>query len=87
MIEPILYLPRRLAMLIIRVYQKTLSFDHGLPSFLFPNGYCRFHPSCSEYGYGCIHTHGLIKGSLYTLWRIIRCNPWSRGGHDPVPKK
>ncbi|MBU0646469.1 membrane protein insertion efficiency factor YidD [Patescibacteria group bacterium] len=86
MIEWILRLPRRLAMLIIRLYQKTLSFDHGLPRFLFPHGYCRFHPTCSQYGYECFRAHGLIKGSLYAVWRILRCNPWSRGGHDPIPK-
>lgn len=87
MLEPFALFPRRLGMLIIRIYQKTLSFDHGLPRVFFPNGYCRFRPTCSQYGYECLKEHGLIKGGFYTLWRILRCNPWSRGGHDPVPKK
>ena len=66
----------------IRVYQKTLSFDHGPLSKLYPHGYCRFHPSCSEYGYQCIKRDGLIRGGIKTLWRILRCNPWNKGGVD-----
>lgn len=66
----------------IRIYQKTLSFDHGPLSKLYPHGYCRFHPTCSEYGYCAIQKYGLIKGGLKTLWRILRCNPFSKGGVD-----
>lgn len=66
----------------IRVYQKTLSFDHGPLRKLYPEGFCRFHPSCSEYGYKAIERHGLLKGGVKTLWRILRCNPWSQGGVD-----
>ncbi|MBM5789862.1 membrane protein insertion efficiency factor YidD [Candidatus Parcubacteria bacterium] len=73
-----------LALLTIRAYQKTLSFDHGLPRRLFPNGYCRFHPTCSEYGYRAIDRHGLLRGGALTLWRILRCNPWSKGGLDEL---
>jgi uncharacterized protein len=78
---------KKLVLAAIRVYQITLSFDHGWPSFLFPNGFCRFNPSCSEYGYKAIKHHGVIKGVLMTSWRILRCNPWSHGGNDPVPDK
>jgi putative membrane protein insertion efficiency factor len=46
---------------------------------------CRFHPSCSEYGYEAIDQHGLVKGTLLTAWRLLRCNPFNRGGYDPVP--
>jgi putative membrane protein insertion efficiency factor len=52
----------------------------------YPDGCCRFAPSCSEYGYGCIKRHGLWKGSVLALWRVLRCNPFSRGGNDPVPE-
>lgn len=69
---------------LIKIYQKTLSFDHGIFRHLFPDGYCRFHPTCSQYGYKAIEKHGVIKGGLMTLWRILRCNPWSKGGVDPV---
>ena len=69
---------------LIRIYQKTLSFDHGIFRFLFPHGYCRFRPTCSEYGYQAIEKYGVIKGGLMAFWRILRCNPWSKGGFDEV---
>ena len=69
---------------LIRIYQKTLSFDHGLFSLFFPNGYCRFRPTCSEYGYQAIEKYGVIKGGLMALMRVLRCNPFSKGGNDPV---
>ncbi len=71
---------------IIRYYQNTFSPDHGPMKFMFPDGYCKYHPTCSEYGYGSISKHGVIKGSFMTMWRILRCNPWSKGGLDPVPE-
>ncbi len=45
---------------------------------------CRFVPSCSEYGYEAIAKYGIIKGGRLAAWRILRCNPFSRGGYDPV---
>lgn len=69
---------------IIKVYQKTLSPDHGFFKHLFPYGYCRFHPTCSQYSIESIHKHGLIKGGVFSFWRILRCNPWNKGGEDPV---
>lgn len=45
---------------------------------------CRFYPSCSTYAIQAIEKHGVIKGSLMAIWRIIRCNPFNRGGYDPV---
>jgi len=82
----LIYLPRLIVLQMIRVYQKTLSFDHGLMKFFYPQGYCRFYPTCSEYGYGCIERHGLIKGGWYTTKRILRCNPFHKGGIDEIPK-
>jgi len=76
--------PRYLVLAMIRVYQKTLSLDHGPLSRLFPYGYCRFHPTCSEYGYQAIEKYGIIKGGVKAMWRILRCNPWNKGGHDPL---
>ncbi|MDR0488719.1 MAG: membrane protein insertion efficiency factor YidD [Propionibacteriaceae bacterium] len=46
---------------------------------------CKYFPSCSEYGLGAVETHGAFKGSALIIWRILRCNPWSHGGYDPVP--
>ena len=73
--------------MLIRLYQKTLSFDHGWMKLFYPDGYCKYHPSCSEYGYVCIDRHGLCKGSWLTLWRVARCNPFSKGGVDQPPEK
>jgi len=63
---------------LIRLYQITIS--KALP----PNT-CRFYPSCSHYGYQAIYKHGLIKGTLLAIWRVLRCNPFNPGGYDPVP--
>lgn len=72
------------ALFLIRIYQKTFSPDHGLLKRRFPNGYCRFHPTCSEYTYQAIEKYGFLKGGFKGFYRILRCNPWSKGGEDPV---
>lgn len=46
---------------------------------------CPYYPSCSEYGLLAIEKHGVIKGSFLAAYRILRCNPFSKGGYDPVP--
>jgi putative membrane protein insertion efficiency factor len=43
---------------------------------------CKFHPSCSAYATAALRKHGLVKGSLKSGWRLLRCNPWSHGGVD-----
>jgi len=78
------YLPRRLVVFSIRLYQKVFSFDHGPLRVFYPHGFCRFTPSCSEYGAQAIEKYGVIKGGAKTCWRILRCNPWNKGGFDPV---
>jgi hypothetical protein len=45
---------------------------------------CKYHPSCSQYAIDAVRTRGLLRGSLLAGWRLLRCNPWSRGGFDPV---
>ena len=75
---------KKIFLALIRWYQKTLSFDHGPLSFFYSEGFCRFKPTCSEYTYQAIGKYGVIIGSFKGLWRIMRCNPWSRGGYDPV---
>lgn len=74
--------PRIPFLWLIRLYQKTISPDHGFFRHLHPNGYCRFYPSCSEYSYQVINKYGLVFGLPKAFWRIIRCNPWSKGGVD-----
>jgi putative membrane protein insertion efficiency factor len=68
---------RRVALALIRGYQRTLS--RVLPST------CRFEPSCSEYGHQAIERHGLLRGGWMTMKRIGRCHPFHPGGYDPVP--
>ncbi|MCE9586486.1 membrane protein insertion efficiency factor YidD [Candidatus Uhrbacteria bacterium] len=80
----IFHLPRRLGQMSIRIYQKTLSPDHGPFQDLFPYRVCKFHPTCSQYTYEAIGKYGLIKGSWIGWKRILRCNPWSHGGIDNV---
>ena len=46
---------------------------------------CPYIPSCSNYGLQAIEKHGAIKGGILAVWRILRCNPFSHGGYDPVP--
>ncbi len=78
------YFLRYFIVSLIKLYQKTLSFDHGVFRFLFPFGYCRFRPTCSEYAIQAIQKYGIIKGTLKASWRILRCNPWNKGGWDPL---
>ncbi len=67
----------RLALGLIRLYQRTIS-QVTPPT-------CRFIPSCSEYGYEAIERYGLVRGGWLALRRLVRCNPFNRGGYDPVP--
>lgn len=46
---------------------------------------CPYYPSCSNYGLEAVQEYGAIQGSLMAFWRILRCNPFSKGGYDPVP--
>lgn len=68
----------------IVLYQHTLSPDHGWASQFFQYRVCRFHPTCSEYGYQAIGKYGVIRGGFMAAWRVVRCNPWNKGGYDPV---
>lgn len=83
--DSLFLIPRRLAVGAIGAYQATLSPDHGWLSVLYPHGYCKFSPSCSQYTKEAIEAHGVWKGGILGARRILRCNPWSKGGHDPVP--
>lgn len=73
---------KNLVLRLIRLYQKTLSPDHGWLRARYPHGYCKFYPTCSEYGYQVIEKKGILRGIPLAAWRIMRCNPWSKGGAD-----
>ena len=61
----------------IRIYQKYISPIKGTK--------CPYIPSCSQYGLEAVEKYGALKGGAMAAWRILRCNPFSSGGYDPVP--
>jgi putative membrane protein insertion efficiency factor len=69
---------RRPVLWLIRGYQHTIAKT-------LPEDTCRFYPTCSHYGYEAIEKYGVIKGGAMAAWRVMRCNPWNKGGFDPVP--
>ena len=68
--------PRRVFLLPLRAYQRVVS-----PLFV---SRCRYHPSCSEYAAQAIERYGILRGLVLGGWRLLRCNPFSHGGYDPV---
>lgn len=70
---------KRILIAVIKFYQKYLSHLKSTK--------CPYYPTCSQYGLEAIQIHGALKGGCLAAWRIIRCNPFSKGGYDPVPEK
>jgi putative membrane protein insertion efficiency factor len=70
---------KRLLLALIAVYQRWISA--ALPRR------CRYEPTCSAYGVEAIRRFGAVRGSLLAAWRVLRCNPFSHGGFDPVPDR
>lgn len=70
--------PRIVLLALVRGYQATLSKA-------MPANTCRYYPSCSHYGYQAIYKYGAFKGGWMAVSRVLRCNPFSKGGYDPVP--
>lgn len=68
---------KELVLDLIKLYQTTISE-------VTPHS-CRFQPTCSHYAYEAIEKHGLARGSWLAIKRVARCNPFSKGGYDPVP--
>ena len=60
----------------IRFYRRFISW--AMPAR------CKYHPSCSEYAVEAIRTYGVLRGLVLAAWRLLRCNPWSHGGVDPI---
>ena len=69
---------KKVLLAIIRFYRAAIS-PYTKPS-------CKYIPTCSEYGLEAIERFGVLKGSALTIWRILRCNPFSKGGYDPEKK-
>lgn len=70
---------RNLIISVINGYQKHIS------SWLENRGIkCKYYPTCSEYTKQAIQKYGVVKGGIIGIWRIIRCNPFSKGGYDPL---
>ncbi len=72
-------LPARGAILLVKLYQVTLSPIIGRQ--------CRYLPTCSNYFIEAVERFGLLRGGAMGLWRICRCHPLASGGYDPVPKR
>jgi putative membrane protein insertion efficiency factor len=70
---------RRVVVLPIRAYQLLLSPVVGQR--------CKYYPSCSEYAAQAVQRYGILRGLVLAGWRLLRCNPWSRGGFDPVEEQ
>lgn len=68
---------KRVLIYLIKFYQKYLS--------PMKRTRCPYIPTCSQYGLEAIQKYGAFKGSILAAWRILRCNPFSKGGYDPVP--
>ena len=69
---------KKLMLKCIRFYQKYLSCMKGYST-------CIYYPTCSQYAIEAIEKYGAIKGGALAAWRILRCNPFEKGGYDPVP--
>lgn len=69
---------KKLLMWLIKCYQKISVASQP---------HCRYVPTCSSYALEALEKHGAIKGTILAIWRLLRCNPFSRGGYDPVPDK
>lgn len=69
---------RALLVLLVRIYQWTLR--------PFIGAHCRYEPSCSHYAIEALQRHGAWRGAGLAAWRVLRCNPWTPGGFDPVPE-
>jgi uncharacterized protein len=69
-------LVRAVAIAPITVYQRLIS--PAIPRR------CKYHPTCSRYAVEAIREYGILRGAVLAAWRLLRCNPWSYGGYDPV---
>jgi uncharacterized protein len=78
-VRTLLLLPRNAAIALLIAYRAVISPLYG--------EVCRYYPSCSRYGLEAVQEHGVVVGGALTAARIVRCNPWSKGGVDDVPRR
>ncbi|MET4003660.1 MULTISPECIES: membrane protein insertion efficiency factor YidD [Arthrobacter] len=71
------HVPRNILIIVLKLYRRVVSPIYGQV--------CRFFPSCSAYALEAVTVHGAVKGTWFSMRRVIRCHPWSAGGLDPVP--
>ena len=71
---------KKIVLFLIRLYQHTLSLDHGPLRYIYKHGSCRFNPTCSEYTYQAINKYGVIKGLWLGLKRVLKCRPGGGSG-------
>jgi len=76
--------PSAVMVSVITLYQKSFSPDHGALKNRYPHGFCRYYPTCSEYSKQAFGKYGFLKGLVLSTWRVMRCNPWSKGGMDEL---
>lgn len=72
-------IPRNAALSVLHAYRATISHLYG--------DVCKYYPSCSAYAVGAVQQHGVMKGSVLTASRLVRCHPWAAGGIDDVPPR
>ena len=75
MLRSLIQLPRRFLIGLVRVYQMIIA-PHLPPT-------CRYTPSCSSYSVQALQKYGAVKGTILSVWRVLRCNPWGGHGYDP----
>lgn len=83
-LNKIIKIPSKIIIKLIEVYQIYVSPDHSPYWSKIRRPACKYYPTCSEYAKEAITELGVIKGGVIGLWRILRCNPWSKGGVDLV---
>lgn len=76
-IHNVTLVPRNVVLVLLHAYRAVISPLYG--------EVCKYYPSCSAYGVGAVQRYGVLRGGVLTAWRIMRCNPWARGGFDYVP--
>ena len=82
----IFHLPRKGICTMISIYQQTLSPDHGPLKHLYPYGYCRHEPTCSDYGKQNIMKRGVIIGGILLTARLLTCHPWKKPNDKKILK-
>ena len=84
MLAPTENILKRARLVLLRIATAPIRFYKLYLSPILPQ-MCRYTPTCSMYAMESIRRHGVLRGGALGFYRVLRCNPWSRGGYDPVP--